>query len=54
MGSTLTGVPLYKLKGYIERSRSSLPLPNGEALEVVRMDKTIQPITGSSKLSARS
>jgi GNAT superfamily N-acetyltransferase len=41
MGSTLTGVPLYVLKGYIERSRSSVPLPNGEDLEVVHMDKSL-------------
>jgi GNAT superfamily N-acetyltransferase len=41
MGSTLTGVPLYTLKGYIERSRSSVPLPNGEDLEVVHMNKVL-------------
>jgi N-acetylglutamate synthase-like GNAT family acetyltransferase len=41
MGSTLTGVALYKLRGYTERSRSQLPLPNGEAIEVVTMDKGV-------------
>jgi GNAT superfamily N-acetyltransferase len=41
MGSTLTGVPLYTLKGYVERERLSLPLPNGEHLAVVRMNKSI-------------
>jgi len=41
MGSTLTGVPLYTLRGYTERSRTSVPLPNGEDLEVVHMDKTL-------------
>ena len=41
MGSTLTGVPLYSLKGYAERKRTSVPLPNGEMLEVVVMDKTL-------------
>lgn len=41
MGSTLTGVPLYTLKGYVERERLSLPLPNGERLAVVRMNKSI-------------
>jgi GNAT superfamily N-acetyltransferase len=41
MGSTLTGVPLYALKGYIEESRSTVPLPNGEYLEIVMMNKTI-------------
>ena len=41
MGSTLTGVPLYSLKGYAEQSRSYVPLPNGEALEVVIMNRTL-------------
>jgi GNAT superfamily N-acetyltransferase len=39
MGSTLTGVPLYAQKGYVEREQTSVPLPNGETLEIVRMDK---------------
>ncbi len=39
MGSTLTGVPLYRLKGYIEVERIGVPLKNGEALPVVRMVK---------------
>ncbi len=39
MGSTLTGVPLYRLKGYIEVERIAVPLSNGEALPVVRMVK---------------
>jgi N-acetylglutamate synthase-like GNAT family acetyltransferase len=41
MGSTLTGQPLYALKGYTERNRSTVPLPNGEALTIVHMDKTL-------------
>lgn len=41
MGSTLTGVPLYTLKGYIERERIDVLLPNGESLEVVVMNKTL-------------
>jgi GNAT superfamily N-acetyltransferase len=40
MGSTLTGVPLYLLKGYREVERIAVPLPNGELLPVVRMNKT--------------
>jgi GNAT superfamily N-acetyltransferase len=40
MGSTLTGVPLYKLKGYKECEHIAIPLPNGEALPVIRMTKT--------------
>ncbi len=39
MGSTLTGVPLYRLKGYVETERVAVPLANGEALPVVRMVK---------------
>lgn len=41
MGSTLTGVPLYRLKGYIEVERIAVPLGNGEALPVVKMVKGI-------------
>lgn len=39
MGSTLTGVPLYRLKGYVEIERIAVPLWNGEALPVVKMVK---------------
>ncbi len=39
MGSTLTGVPLYRLKGYVEIERITVPLWNGEAVPVVRMIK---------------
>jgi GNAT superfamily N-acetyltransferase len=39
MGSTLTGVPLYRLKGYAEVERLAVPLWNGEALPVVKMVK---------------
>ena len=41
MGSTLTGAPLYKLRGYVEIERISVPLSNGEVLPVVRMAKTV-------------
>jgi GNAT superfamily N-acetyltransferase len=41
MGSTLTGVPLYRLKGYREIERVAVPLPNGEAVPVVRMRKDL-------------
>lgn len=37
MGSTLTGVALYTLKGYTEVERIAVPLANGEHLPVVRM-----------------
>jgi GNAT superfamily N-acetyltransferase len=39
MGSTLTGVPLYRLRGYAEVERIAVPLWNGEALWVVKMVK---------------
>ena len=41
MGSTLTGVPLYSLRGYREIERIAIPLPNGEKLAVVRMVKSV-------------
>jgi GNAT superfamily N-acetyltransferase len=42
MGSTLTGVPLYRLKGYVEVERIGVPLHNGEALPVVKMLKSAE------------
>ncbi len=39
MGATLTGVALYKARGYREVERIGVPLGNGEVLEVVRMEK---------------
>ncbi len=39
MGSTLTGVPLYRLRGYVETERIAVPLSNGQTLPVVRMEK---------------
>jgi GNAT superfamily N-acetyltransferase len=41
MGSTLTGAPLYRLRGYEERERIAIALPNGEALPVIRMTKSV-------------
>ena len=41
MGSTLTGVPLYTLRGYRESGRLDVPLPNGAFLPVVRMTKAL-------------
>jgi GNAT superfamily N-acetyltransferase len=40
MGATLTGVPLYRRHGYIERERIELPLANGENLPIARMTKS--------------
>jgi len=39
MGSTLTGVPLYRLSGYREMGRIAVPVGNGERIVVVRMLK---------------
>jgi len=39
MGSTLTGVPLYRLRGYVETEQIAVPLANGEVLPVVKMMK---------------
>jgi len=39
MGATLTGVPLYRARGYVETERVDVPLPNGASLTVVHMRK---------------
>jgi GNAT superfamily N-acetyltransferase len=39
MGATLTGVPLYRARGYSERERLELPLPGGGTLPIIRMTK---------------
>jgi GNAT superfamily N-acetyltransferase len=41
MGSTLTGVPLYRLRGYQVIESIEVPLRNGEALPVIRMTKSV-------------
>jgi GNAT superfamily N-acetyltransferase len=41
MGATLTGVPLYRVRGYFELEAVDVPLPNGIKLPIVRMAKTI-------------
>jgi GNAT superfamily N-acetyltransferase len=41
MGSTLTGMTLYTLKGYREMSRVMVPVGGGETIEVVRMVKSL-------------
>jgi GNAT superfamily N-acetyltransferase len=42
MGSTLTGIPLYRRKGYIEVESIAVPLWNGETLPVVKMVKSME------------
>lgn len=39
MGSTLTGVPLYRARGYVEIERIEIPLADGESLPIVHMKK---------------
>lgn len=39
MGATLTGVALYKARGYREVEEIGVPLGNGELLPIVRMEK---------------
>jgi GNAT superfamily N-acetyltransferase len=39
MGATLTGVPLYRARGYVALENIAAPLKNGETLAVVRMEK---------------
>ena len=41
MGSTLTGVALYKLRGYQVIEPIAVPLHNGESLPVIRMAKSV-------------
>lgn len=45
MGSTLTGVPLYSLKGYERRESVFIPLPNGEVLPIIHMVKSLSQIS---------
>ncbi len=39
MGATLTGVPFYRARGYIEHEQLMVALPRGESLAIVRMEK---------------
>jgi GNAT superfamily N-acetyltransferase len=41
MGATLTGVPLYRARGYVELERMGVPLANGEPLPIVHMEKRL-------------
>jgi GNAT superfamily N-acetyltransferase len=41
MGATLTGVPFYRAKGYVELEHLVVPLANGESLPIVRMAKEV-------------
>jgi GNAT superfamily N-acetyltransferase len=54
MGSTLTGVPLYLLKGYVEVERIAVPLANGQSLPVVRMVKDAPASSPACPQSAKA
>jgi GNAT superfamily N-acetyltransferase len=41
MGATLTGVSLYRARGYVAMENISVPLKNGESFVVVRMEKRL-------------
>lgn len=41
MGATLSGVPLYKARGYTALEDLEVPLANGEGLPIVRMEKRL-------------
>jgi GNAT superfamily N-acetyltransferase len=41
MGATLTGVPFYRAKGYVELEETEAPLGDGLMLSIVRMGKGI-------------
>lgn len=41
MGATLTGVPFYLARGYVELERTDVPLAGGLTLPIVRMGKNL-------------
>jgi GNAT superfamily N-acetyltransferase len=41
MGATLSGVPLYKARGYVAVKDMAVPLANGESLPIVHMEKDL-------------
>lgn len=47
MGATLTGVPLYRARGYVALENLEVPLKNGESLTVIRMEKRLSAENGA-------
>lgn len=45
MGATLSGVPLYRARGYVSLENLGVPLANGESLPIVRMEKRLPSAT---------
>jgi GNAT superfamily N-acetyltransferase len=51
MGSTLAGVPLYLLKGYVKSSEVQVPVGDGYEIEIVRMIKSVSgPIPSTTEI----
>ena len=44
MGSTLAGVPLYRLKGYEAIEEIDVPVGEGRSISVVRMAKSAKQL----------
>jgi len=42
MGATLTGVPLYRARGYVALEDLEVPLADGLSLPIVRMEKKVE------------
>jgi GNAT superfamily N-acetyltransferase len=41
LAATLPGVPLYAARGFLERERLDVPMPDGRRLPIVRMERDI-------------
>jgi hypothetical protein len=41
MGATLTGIPLYRARGYSELEPMEVPIGDGLTLPIVRMEKRL-------------
>ena len=41
LGATITGVPFYARRGYVEGGREEAPLPGGESLTIVHMSRSL-------------
>jgi GNAT superfamily N-acetyltransferase len=52
MGSTLAGVPLYKLKGYEAIAEIDVPVAQGRSISVVRMVKSSKQVKSAKQIDA--
>ena len=44
LAATLPGVPLYAARGFVERERLEVPMPDGRALPIIRMERDIEDL----------